>query len=477
MSGQRPCTVGSPFVIDGKCRDTISMASAQKKIELLVYSKDPVVTARCEQVAKEFSYSCEVVADADRLLQNDEEYSNTVFVLFEAFGQTEAAITGEVQVLKQVCPEAYIMVIVDGKMAPEKMAFLKKSGANIVALENEFYYSSKFEFVLTQNVSANYIPIKPNDLVVGKIFPCTAYHLLPLNKKYLPVLPANTEITEAKLQKIASVGEVYIKKDSIGDYANYAKTIDDRSAAGLNRRCRAQFLNLVHSFNELVLLIADQSEYASFDAGKKLYEKCRALSDDLLVGLSSIGEPWAIINNSAVGTFGSVERAPAISAYAGLLSLQSGIGEPTDVMIAALIADIGLLEISPSASKKLRSGKDETLNSEELLEYQKHPIMSLNQALSRKLQIPDPLKNTILCTHERSDGQGFPNKVRGEKVSAEASLVQLCELVDKSTMIQMGQARKDINEARKEIFQREFLSGNRFSMPFLAQIKSFFVVE
>lgn len=453
------------------------MTATTKKIELLVYSKNPAVTARAEAVASEFAYTFEAVPDVDRLMQNDGEYASTVFILFEAFGLTETAITGEVQVLKQVCPEAYIMVIVDGKMAPEKMAFLKKSGANIVALENEFFYSSKFEFVLTQNVSSTYIPIKPGDLVVGKIFPCTAYHLLPLNKKYLPVLSAGSEITESRLQKISSVGEVYIKKDSIDAYAAYAKSIDDRSAAGLTRRCRAQFLSLVNSFNELVLLIADQSEYASYEAGKKLYEKCRVLSDDLLVGLSSIGEPWAIINNSAVGTFGSVERAPAVSAYSGLLSLQSGLGQPTDVMIAALIADIGLLELSPAASKKMRSSKDAVLNSEELNEYQKHPIFSLNQALSRKLQIPEPLKHVILCTHERSDGKGFPNGVRGEKVPVEAALVQFCELIDQETMIQMGHARKDVAIARKEIFQREFSSGAKFSLPFLAGVKPYLVAD
>jgi len=447
------------------------------KIDMLILSDDQQFVSRSTLFCDEMGFVNKNIPKIDLLLDNESEYTQTIFVIYDGTKLSQDLIVGDVQVLKQICPTAVIMAVASGKMNPSQISFLKKSGANLVVLENEFYLSSKFEFIAMQSILSTYVPVKPTDIIKGKVSPCIIYHMLPLNKKYLPVLVEGQEISENKVNKITEVGEVYIKKSDVDKFAAYAATIDDRSAAGLTRRCRMEYLKLANSFNELVFLLTDQAEYASFDAGKKIYEKCRDLASNLLVGLSSIGDPWEVINNSSSGGFGSVERAPAIAAYAGLLSLQSNIGESVDVMICAMIADIGLLDLDPKASKKLRQDLFSALNEEERIGYEKHPIISLNQALSRKLQISEHMKNIILATHERNDEKGFPNKLRAGKIPDEAMLIQISEMVDRETIVKMGKERKNIKFVRNEIFAREEKKNDVFPVTFLLKIKEYFVMS
>lgn len=451
------------------------MKQESTKLDMLIMSVDQTFLTRATVYCEEMNFINRNIQKIDTLLDNETEFINTIFVVYDGTKLSQDMIVGDVQVLKQICPSASIMAVANGKMNPSQISFLKKSGANLVVLENEFYNTSKFEYIASQNILSSYIPVKPTDIVKGKIAPCVIYHMLPLNKKYLPVLVEGQEISESKVNKIAEVGEVYIKKTDVDKFAAYAATIDDRSAAGLTRRCRMEYLKLSNSFNDLVFLLTDQAEYASFDTGKKIYEKCRELASNLLVGLSSIGDPWEVINNSSSGGFGSVDRAPAISAYAGLLSLQSGIGESVDVMICAMIADIGLLDMPPKASKKMRQDNFAALNAEEIADYEKHPIISLNQTLSRKLQISDLMKSIILATHERNDGKGFPARLKTAKIPLEAMLIQLSELVDRETIVKMGKERRSVKVVRNEIYSKEENATQIFPLTFLLKIKDSFI--
>jgi len=223
----------------------------------------------------------------------------------------------------------------------------------------------------------------------------------------------------------------------------------------------------------LILLVSDQSEHASFKEGAALYEKCEQLSGQLMMTLGSVGNAWDVINNSAIGEFGSIERAPAIAAYAGLLSLHGKIGDPTKVMTAVLIADIAMMDLAPRLTKKIRNGDTiQSLHPEDLQAYRNHPTSSLNKALSRKLQIPDEVKNMILCSHEQVDQKGFPNRPRSEKIPLEAMLIQISEMIDRGSLVRMGENRPQIMEVKQKVFEYHVQEGKVFSLLFLEKIRS-----
>lgn len=438
----------------------------------ITLEKEKEVLQRCQKCCEEFGYTMASEMSIEKFAEHSENYDQVPFVMLSAVHASQEESAGMVQVIRQILKDAFIMIVVDRKVPPEVASFVKKSGANIVILEDELLNTSKLEYVASQRVRASYLPIKSAELKVDTEIPFTVYHLMPLNQKFLPVVIRGVQLNESRRSKLESVGEVYIRREDLDKYRKYIDTYQDKTAAGLKSRCRAQFLTFCDTYVQLVMLLTDQSEYASFQAGKDLYERCSTLASDVIMSLGAVGEAWEIINNSSIGEFGSIERAPAIAAYAGLFSLMSGIGEPKDVMISALVADVALIDLDPKTTKILRNIESMKLNDEQRVEYERHPLSSLNKGLSRRLPIPENVKQIIISTHEQADQKGFPNKPRSEKIPAEASLIQFSELIDQNCIIRMGKARVDYNDVKKQIFNQEYLAANRFSLLFLEKIKS-----
>lgn len=443
------------------------------RVHLAVIAINAKEVKRCQDIASEFQYQTKILSTVDQMMDMEQELDQTDVVYLSATeGDKPQEVIGKVQVVKQVCAKSFLIVVIGKKMPPEQAAFIKKSGANLVLMEEEVHETSKLEYVLSQIIRASYVPIKVNEIKVDVVVDFSVYYLMPLNKKLLPVIQKGVLVEEAKMAKLKAVNELYVKRDEIDAYEKYIAKHVDLSAGGLVARCRAKYISFCASHMKLVFLLSDQSELASFDEGRKLFETCRELASDLLTSLSAIGEAWEIVNNSTIGETGSVERSPTIASYAGLISLMSDLGEPKDIMIGALVADIGMLELHPSITKKLRSGMVWTdLPADEQKSYMQHPVVSLNRCLARKLQLTDLIKNIIITTHERADRKGFPNQLMGNSIPFESQLVQFCELVDQESVVKLGQAKKNVLEVRKEIHTREMLEG-RFSPSFLAQIKS-----
>ncbi len=445
-----------------------------QKIHFLGVTDDPAERKRLTEICIEFQYHLALKASVEELLDEGNHFETVPFVVVSAVRAAKKEdIVGYVQVAKQSCPEAFLVVIVNKRIPQEITEFVKKSGANLVMLENELLETSKLEFISSQIIRASYVPVKASEFKKDSQLPFHIYGLMPLNQKFIPVVPKGSPFTDTRRSKVESLGDLYVKREDIDQYRAYVVANTDASAAGLKSRCRAQYLNFCASHTDLVFLLSDQSEIGSFQQGKDLFEKCQGLAKDLLVSLSSVGEAWEVVNTSSIGEFGSVERSPSLAAYSGLLSLMSSVGDSTDVMTSALICDIGLIDLSPKLSAYLRkAGTADHMDEEQLKEYCQHPTVSLNRCLSRKLPLTEKLKNIVLCTHERSDGKGYPNKVHGEKVPLESYLIQFSEKVDQIAMPKMGQARVNPLEARKKALEEGQKEMNQFPFLFLEKIKT-----
>ncbi|MCX7978736.1 MAG: hypothetical protein N2578_07000, partial [Bdellovibrionaceae bacterium] len=400
---------------------------------LVLVSNDPKITQRTADIAKELAISLLCLATGDEMLERESEIKDARVVIIGANTASlskEKEAVGLVQTAKQLAPKSQLIVVLESRVSPDTSVFLKKSGANFVLLENEYLTTSKPEFVLFQFLKSEYLPVKSSELKKGTQLGFTVWHLMPAAQRWIALPIENGLLSEARKAKIDQVGEVYVHRSEIANFISYIETNTDKSAAGLTQRTRGKYLELCSSFADLVLLLTDQSESSSFQKGKSIYDQCQSVANDLLTYLASVGDAWDIIDNSSIGGFGSIERAPSIAAFAGLLSLQSSISNPSDCMIAALLMDIGMLELSPQVSRKIRNKQLSEMTSEELAEYQKHPIFSINYLSSRRVPVPETIKQSILHSHERADGKGFPYQPRPEKISDTTWILQLCELID-----------------------------------------------
>ncbi len=396
---------------------------------------------------------------------------HAIIIIHSVTAKDDKDIAGQVQVAKYGSPNAYLMVIADAKKGGTLTAFIKKSGADSVLLEDEFYNTTKPEFLCAQKLHGQFVPVKTSELVPNKPVEMNIYHLMPLNRKLVKIMAPGEVLDSKKLDRINTIGEFYISRNEVNAFQRYIEKYQDRSAAGLLSRCRATHLYLTVTYKNLVQLLTDQSETASYKEGKELSDLCYTLASDLIMSLSSAGDTWAVINNAAFDDMTAIDRVPAIASVAGIFSLLTGIGQPNDVMVAALLADIGLLELPPRGLHALRAEGPKGLKEEDYKTYTNHPKLSINQVLSRKIPLTDKMKEIIMCTHERTDQKGFPNQPTPRKIPQESMLIQFAEKLDSKAKLEFGKARQDVAQVRKQVFKEEMLTASCFSFDFLEKIK------
>lgn len=436
-------------------------------IEVGVVSKDETIVKKIIETCKEFDYSYKFWPDLESFM---DESPDCMVVITNASENKESKVAAAecAQVAKGICRSAFTVCIVDKAINKDDLPFLKKSGADLILLEDELTTTSKLEFLLTQELKARYYPVKVSELAVNTEISFHLYHLMPARGKFLPCAFPNTVLTADKMEKFSKVNELYIIRKEISAYKKYHEENVPQTLSG---RCRIRFLNLCASYSELVFLLTDQGESVSFEKGKNLLENCNKLCSELITSVSEFDNVWDIINNSAIGNMGSVERSTAIATYAAIFGMTMGLDQRIDeVMICSLIADLGLLFISPKTLKKIRESTH--LTSEEKSDYESHPMASVRIALERKLPMPPVLRKIIEMTHERADKLGFPIKPCPQRIPLESELIQFCQEFDSGNLVKLGKIKKSSKDLRVEMITKE-LSSTRYSPEFLQKLKVF----
>jgi response regulator RpfG family c-di-GMP phosphodiesterase len=444
-----------------------------KRCDFGVLSDDYRLLSRIQELASEFNYTFNHWKNVDELMEATDDYRLVICAMNDP--NSKSNISELVQVAHQMCPSAFIICSVSGTLAKETATFAKKSGANLILLEEELLTTSKLDYACSEVIRASYLAIKATDLTPGIELGFDVFHLLPQRQKFIKFAFEGDLLPEEKLKKVQQVGEIYIVRDDATKFSEYIKKNQDMSAAGLAKRCRAEFLALYASYANLAFLLTDQSEHASFKEGEALVKKCRILCGELVNTLASHGNAFDIVNNSTVGEFGSVERTPAIAAYAGLFALQMELDKIDEIMLASLLSTIGLLLTPFSVSGKIRQDRLQDLTPEENLAYRRYPSASLDLTLSRKLPIDPSLRELILSVNERADGTGFPRNLPSHKIPHGSQLIRFCSLLDRRTLVKLGEQRRDPQEVLKQLAREVADDTGSISPDFGARIKKNFI--
>lgn len=406
-------------------------------VEVLLVSPDETEAALIREICEEFECGYSVCKDIDGLLSLP---SGVAFVVlsFKAIPE-QASLSELVQAARQTAPEAFIALVVADSLGKDEASYLRKCGANFVGLESELVGTSKLSFCISQVMRASYLPVKTTDLAPVDELPFTLYHLMAMRKKFVPLIPMGGPLSGDKLVRLRQNSEYYVRRGDGFSFKNYVDTHADNSAEGLAKRCRANFLALQAEFGALVYPLTNETEHASFGEGQELVGRCRKLCEDLLGNLAEFPQAWEIINSSAIGEFGSLERAPAVACYTGLFGLQLGLPKVSELMLVALLSDLGLVCVPPQITRSLRSQR--AMSVEEERQLHRVPETSLRAILSRKLSFDEKSRSILVSTYERADGRGYPKGINFEKLSVGAQLVRFAREFDRKTLFRLGAAR------------------------------------
>lgn len=90
--------------------------------------------------------------------------------------------------------------------------------------------------------------------------------------------------------------------------------------------------------------------------------------------------------------------------------------QQNELKIAASLADIAMAECAGAALQK-----PGTLTLAEYKRIQRHPLLAAQ--LCSSLALPETIVQTVLTHHERADGSGYPNGLRGTDIPLAASIL------------------------------------------------------
>lgn len=426
-------------------------------INLGAITTNPRIIKRIDEIAKEFSFSYKIFSSVDDM--NEESFQ---FFIINSNDKNNP-LSGITQLVKHYSPDSFISILLPKRVDENESTFLKKSGASILLLEEDIFETSKIEYLAIQIIKTSQVIIKPSDLIVGTLIDFDVYHMMPSNKKYLKVVPSGRTLDQNKKNSLVKhSNELYIKREDLPKFAEYVGKYQDKSAAGIDSRCRTFYMTLQSYFLDLIVLLSDEGSSPSFSEGRELLSKTQSMCSQLLFCLASANSPWNVINNSIEGDFGSLERTPGQVATIGIISMNSGFDNIDDLMFATLINNLGLLKLSYSICRAVKEDKLEGLSKYDLEKYNNHPIMSINLVINKKLPLDERMKNIVLNSHFHKKGVVIPD---------ESQLIRINEKLDNHCLVKMGSVRKDPKAELIKIIDTELDSLKDFSIIILQKLK------
>ena len=118
-------------------------------------------------------------------------------------------------------------------------------------------------------------------------------------------------------------------------------------------------------------------------------------------------------------------HAKRVSEYAMLISREMGLGvrEIYTIQRGALLHDVGKVGVSDTVL--LKPGK---LTPEEREHIEAHPVIGAN--ITAQVKFDEEIIDMVRHHHERFDGTGYPDKLKGEDISRNARILAVADALD-----------------------------------------------
>ena len=161
-----------------------------------------------------------------------------------------------------------------------------------------------------------------------------------------------------------------------------------------------------------------------------------------------------------------------VSMLATMIGKWSGYTQKNlkQLALAGLFHDIGKLKISNDIVNK--PGR---LTENQKKVMRKHPIYSYN-ILSETVGISKNVSIAALQHHEREDGSGYPQGIRGEKIHEYAKIIAICDVYDALTSNREYKSKISPFHAAEILEEQSFsILDPKFTRLFLNRISEFYV--
>lgn len=217
----------------------------------------------------------------------------------------------------------------------------------------------------------------------------------------------------------------------------------------------AQIIEILYKVALKIVQARENEEYrrhlealvaSKVEAFKHLEEEKILNYEQTLVGLIKM------IERRDSYTAGHSQR---VAAYSKKIAQTMGYSEQECDLLyrAGILHDIG--KIATPDTILLKPGKLDGIERELIEEH-----VNVGVEMLREIPMFSPMSEIIASHHERYDGGGYPNGLRGDAIHELAHIMIVADAFDAMTTNRIYKPRKDISEALREIVK---LSGQQFN--------------
>ncbi|HEY3279813.1 MAG TPA: HD domain-containing phosphohydrolase [Gemmatimonadales bacterium] len=235
-------------------------------------------------------------------------------------------------------------------------------------------------------------------------------------------------------------------------------------------------LNEAEAARELAILYQatgrNQEALGLLNAAYRLFRRLDARVDLIHVGgkvaelhgtyLAVVREWGRSIESSDRYTFGHCERV-AQNAVALARALGFDEEQETTILLGAYLHDVGKMRVPHEILAKRG-----TLTREELEVVRMHPIFGIE--LLASVEFPWDLKPIIRWHHERYDGTGYPDRLKGDEIPLAAQIVGILDVYDALTTERPHHPAMPVEEAMEWIIAHRAWWSPRVVNAFLAVV-------
>ena len=197
------------------------------------------------------------------------------------------------------------------------------------------------------------------------------------------------------------------------------------SEAEASRELALLYQSMGRNQEALKLLSAAHRLFSRLDARVDLVDvstKVHRLEETYFAVVRDWGQS---IESSDSYTFGHCER---VATYAVDLARELGLNEEqqTTIRIGAYLHDLGKVRVPHEILNKPHA-----LTAEEFRVIQMHPVWGLE--LLASVEFPWDIKPIIRWHHEKYDGSGYPDRLRGDEIPINAQIICIVDVFDALT--------------------------------------------
>lgn len=152
----------------------------------------------------------------------------------------------------------------------------------------------------------------------------------------------------------------------------------------------------------------------------------------------------------------SESHSRKVAYYSKQIAIELGFNNDrvSIVETAALVHDVGKIMISSEILTK-----PERLSKEEFNEIKKHP--EIGYRILKSFEGFEDIAEIILNHHERIDGKGYPNKIKGDNIPIEAKIISVADSYEAMISTRTYKNRMNKKEAISELYKH---SGTQFDL-------------